>query len=207
MSTDPVPGQLGACHLAPYSSIDLMDAGEIIVAEYLMDKGFRPERFSKSEQRNGKTPDYRVFRDEEFAFFCEVKTIPLDTWWGGLRNDPTFNRLSGDIHDAVKQFDAVNPKLEHPNVLAIVNQDFRTGFTDLVNVTTGCAITDEGAHPIYRRFSEGRIKEEKSRIHLYVWLDNYKANRLYFNLGLRHHLVKLCSYFGVEPESIRYFGA
>jgi hypothetical protein len=96
-----------------------MDTNEEKVERYLTDRGFSLERFSKTARRTGKTPDFRVFKDKQFAFFCEVKSIDLDTWFGGLKNDPTFNRLTSDIHDAVKQFNAVNPMLEYPNVFGI----------------------------------------------------------------------------------------
>ena len=38
-----------------------------------------------------------------------------------LTSDPTFNRLTDDVHQAVKQFDAVNKGQKYPNVLAFVN--------------------------------------------------------------------------------------
>jgi hypothetical protein len=83
--------------------------------------------FSKAEMRAGKTPDFRVSRDGRLLFLCEVKSSPKDRWLdhrleeappgrvvGGIRKDPIFNRLAGDVHDAVKQFDAVNQAQSHP---------------------------------------------------------------------------------------------
>jgi hypothetical protein len=107
---------------------------------YLEELGFTSRNFSKTEKRSGKTPDFRVFSGEEIIFYCEVKSISKDHWLrnrleeqsksaapnefaGGARNDPVFNRVSSDIHEAVKQFDAVNKDLIHPNVLAFVNHD------------------------------------------------------------------------------------
>ena len=185
-----------------------MDTNEQKVEQYLTEGGFRLERFSKRELRNSKTPDFRVFKEGEFAFFCEVKSVDRNTWWGGLRNDPIYNRLTADIHDAVKQFNTVNPKLEYPNVIAIVNRDFTTGYLDLIAVTTGNFIAKGGEIlPIFRKYSEGRIREEKKRIHLYIWLDDFKANKLHFNLGASCHLQRLCNYFQIEPASIRNYGA
>ena len=81
---------------------------------------------------------------------------------GGLKNDSTFNRLTAEIHDAVKQFNAVNILLDHPNVMAIVNRDFSTGCLDLNAVYTGNFMTEgREAHPIYRNYSEGRIRKEE----------------------------------------------
>src|SRR5262249_25915483 len=180
-----------------------MDTSEEKVERYLTKRGFRLERFSKAECRKGKTPDFRVFKDKEFAFFCEVKSVIPDNWLGGSRSDPTYNRLTSDIEYAVKQFGAVNPDQEYPNVMAIVNQDIRTGFLDLIAVTTGNFVSVSGEmHPIYRKFSEGRIKEKKNQIHLFIWLDDHQADQLYFNLAAGDHLQRLCRHFGVDAASI-----
>lgn len=61
---------------------------------------------------------------------CEWKHVQYDEWLGkqlktakrleivgGLRHDPIFNRLADRIHDATKQFGAVNRDHESPNVL------------------------------------------------------------------------------------------
>lgn len=127
-----------------------MDPDEDRVGGYLEDRGFTAKRFSKAEARAGKTPDFRVFRNGEFLFYCEVKSSPEDRWLdehlnnaapgelvGGLRNDPIFNRLTSDIHGAVKQFDAINKDQKHPNILALVNHDDTCGFNDLLGILTG----------------------------------------------------------------------
>ena len=45
----------------------------------------------------------------------------------GLRDDPRFNQLASDVHEAVKQFDAVNRDRKHMNILAFVNNDSMCG--------------------------------------------------------------------------------
>ena len=55
-----------------------MDPDEERVKSYLEGKGFTAGRFSKAETRAGKTPDFRVSRNSEFLFFCEVKSSPAD---------------------------------------------------------------------------------------------------------------------------------
>jgi hypothetical protein len=107
-----------------------MDPSEGTAEEFLSSRGFRPERFSTVEHKTGKTQDYRVFGCADLRFHCEVKGIEKDTWpdkqlanapvgtvVAGATPDPTFNRLTADIHDTVKQFNAVNPGRSHPNVL------------------------------------------------------------------------------------------
>lgn len=193
-----------------------MDIDEERVKRYLEDRGLTAERFSKGEKRAGKTPDFRVFRNGEFLFYCEVKSSPEDRWLneqlndaapdelvGGLRNDPIFNRLTVDIHEAVKQFDAVNRDQKHPNILALVNHDDMCGFNDLLAILTGNFYANDGAaHPIYRQFSHGRIKNEKGKVHLFIWLDDHKPDRLLFSQTDEAHHATLCAAFGVKQNKI-----
>ncbi len=193
-----------------------MDADEKSVEQYLDDRGLSCSRFSKREMRKGKTPDFRVSKGNDFSFYCEVKTSKKDDWLdklihkvragyitGGLRNDPIFNRLTDDIHRAVKQFDAVNLNQEHPNVLAIVNHDSKCGFLDLLGVLTGNFYADDGsAHPIYKQFSEGRIKGERDRIDMFIWIDEFKPDRSLFSQTNEQRHRKLCQLFGVDPNEI-----
>jgi len=174
------------------------------VKRYLEDRGFTVERFSKEKTRTGKTPDFRVFQNTKFLFYCEVKSSVEDRWLdeklnkaspgklvGGARTDPIYNRLTGAIHKAVQQFDAVNKSRKHPNVLAILNHDDKCGFEDLIAIITGNFYAADGtAHPIFRKFSHGRIKNEKEKIHLIIWLDDHGQDHRFFSeADETHHLV------------------
>jgi len=193
-----------------------MDIDEQEITNLLKKKGLRAERFTKEVQFQSKTPYFRVFKGNKLVFFCEVKTVSRDQWLdrlvkkappspltivGGTRNDPVFNRLSNKIHEAVQQFDAVNSDVEYPNVLIFVNHDRKCGYPDLIAVTTGHFLGEGGSYPNYLQFSEGRIKEEKGRIHLYIWIDEFKGNQYLFNDSEKRHYDDLCSYFGIDPES------
>ena len=193
--------------------------GENRVHECLTSKGLRVERFSKTELRQGKTPDFRVFAGDEMAFYCEVKTAQEDEWLdkqlaaappgtlaGGLRPDPTYNRISSYISSAVGQLDAVNPAMEWPNVLAIVNSDDGAGFTDLIQVLTGNAYCESGeVIPMFREYSEGRIREAKLRVHLYLWFNEWKAGdpqKFFPEVHAPHHAA-LCAHFAVDPAEFK----
>jgi hypothetical protein len=54
--------------------------GEEFAIEFLARHGLRAERFSKAEMRQGKTPDFRVFKAVEFVFYCESKHVQYDEW-------------------------------------------------------------------------------------------------------------------------------
>ena len=193
-----------------------MRADEDRVSRYLEQHHLTTVRFSKQEMRESKTPDFRVLLDDSVIFFCEVKSSLRDRWLdkrleavqpgdlaGGARNDPIFNRLTSDIHDSVKQFDAVNSGLEYPNVLALVNHDDMCGFNDLIAVVTGNAYTEDGeVLPIYKQYSEGRTKHEIGKIDLFIWLDDFKPERLFFGRTNQERKSALCEIFGLDEDSI-----
>jgi hypothetical protein len=45
--------------------------GEQFASEYLSRHGLRAERFTKAEMRQGKTPDFRGFKGNDFVLYCE----------------------------------------------------------------------------------------------------------------------------------------
>jgi hypothetical protein len=140
--------------------------------------GLKAERFSVAEIGQGKTPDFRIFKSGDLVAYCEAKHVQHDDWLdrkleiarplelvGGVRHDPIFNRLVGHIHKAYKQFKAVNPNREYPNVIVFMNSDSQCDNRDLVAVMTGnLYIEGGGAEPIYSAYSEGKIREEKVAI-------------------------------------------
>ncbi len=186
---------------------------EQIVKDFLSAYGLKSEKFGKEELRKGKTPDYRVYKDDRLFSYCEVKNAQQDTWLdnkldkaelvGGLRKDPVFNRLSAHIHKARKQFDAVNADEKLPNILSFYNEDKQSGFLDLMAVTTGNFFAEGGAvFPIYKNVSEGRVKKDIEKIHLFIWLDSHKPHRFLFNTINSKFQSELCSIFGFDPESL-----
>jgi hypothetical protein len=74
-----------------------------------------------------------------------------------------------------------------------------------VSVLTGNAYTDSGSLlPWYRSYSEGRIREEKERIHLYLWfdVDEPEPRKFWTQSHDAHHLT-LCRYLGIDPARIK----
>ena len=63
--------------------------------------------------------------------------------------------------------------------------------------------------PIYKEISEGRIREEKLTIDLYVWLNEWEGKqqkgRLYFNNGSKHYAA-LSALLGSDPAKHRRVG-
>jgi hypothetical protein len=175
---------------------------EQLVESYFHLCGLMPIRFSKQEKQRGRTPDFKVAcRAGRTRFFYEVKTIEHDPWEAGGRPDPIYNRLSADIHTAVKQLDAVNPGMEFPKVLAFVNHDRSSGLLDVFTVFTGRGVDSAGnSFLLYPQFSEGRIRTEKLRLNLFLWFDARRPlrQRLWTATDRAAHEA-LCALFGAEP--------
>lgn len=195
----------------------MINLGEQFAEVYWERKGLKAERFSAAEIGQGKTPDFRVFKSGDLVAYCEAKHVQHDDWLdrkleaaqpmelvGGLRHDPIFNRLVGHIHKAYKQFMAVNQNREFPNVLVFVNSDSQCDNRDLVAVMTGnFYVEGGGAEPIYSVYSDGRIREEKFAIDLYLWFDESKGEDqkgFHYFVANGPHYAALCALIGSDPS-------
>jgi len=49
---------------------------------------------------------------------------------------------------------------------------------------------------------EGRIRDERFRIHLYIWINVAGTTSYFFNVDHREHIERLCGYLGIDPASI-----
>jgi hypothetical protein len=190
---------------------------EELAAEFLTSRGIQAARVE--EDRFAKTPDFRLMKEGRLVAYCEVKTFEQDVWLekmlahakpgelaGCARNDPIYNRISNAIHNAARQMDTVNQNHEVLNVLVMVNRDGQAKYRDLVSVVSGQWDPLAGIHDKTRgQFSEGRIRDEKCRIDLYVWLDAIGDDppRLRgFLFGNFENRVRVCSLFGINAAEV-----
>ncbi len=186
--------------------------------EFLEQHSFEVDEYSKNEMKEARTPDFKVLKDGELVFYCEVKTIAEDTWIidqlrnarpativGGPRNDATYNRISSKIHDAAEQFQSVNPIHEYPNVLVFIDHEEGLGYNGLLNTVTGYFFAQGGGrHPIFKKYSDGRIKKEKYQIDLYLWFDDRRKKPDWLFGNNRPFVEALYRYFGIDPSAIDY---
>lgn len=196
------------------------DQDENLVASFWEEKGFGAVRFEKNETRSSKTPDFKLFHDDLLVAFCEVKTFQPDSWLdkmlekagpgelaGGPRPDPIYNRISNAVHTAARQLESVNPKREYFNFLALVNRDEGAKREDLVSVLTGYWDPLHGKFErTHTSYSEGRIREEKRKIDLYLWLQpsndgGLRCKSLFF--GNDERKGRICALLGLNPEKVR----
>jgi len=196
-------------------SQDKIDEGR--TRGFLEEIGFEVKEFSKEERKKASTPDFRILKNKGLIFFCEVKTIAEDNWLykivsaapeetivGGSRNDPRFNRISAKIHDAVSQFRSVNPDHKYPNVLVFMSHDKYCRYGSLLQTIRGDFFAQSGEHhPIFLKYSEGRIKEEKFEIDLFIWFDNLQEEPYWLFGKNEEHFLNLCKYFDKNPWAIK----
>ena len=168
---------------------------------------FEVKEFSKKEKKGSKTPDFRVYSEGRLAFFCEVKGISQNVP-SGVHADSIYNRITTKIHEAVQQFEAVNPTGAESNALAFVTDDDFWDEDDLIQTMKGTFDADNGScDRIYIKYSQGRIKDEKYRIHLYIWMRavfhrNQPRTYLLFSED-EHHYKALCQLFCVDPGGVK----
>ncbi len=159
----------------------------------------------KIQEGDKKTPDFEGFFDGKLRFYMELKTIEVDTFTDGVRNDPVFNRISSKIHNAFKQLNETNQDHLNPNILLLYNYDDSIDETYLDNITTNMFFADDGSSwPIYKQYTR-RIKDERGFIDLYMWYQN-KDNRLHFrfwNSAGDNYYNSLCEYFGIKPLEVQ----
>lgn len=182
------------------------------MVDYLTSHCLRPRRFTKAQMAKGKTPDFRVYQGRALTFYCEVKTkedwllpealkAPPGTIFGGLRDDFTYFRLTEYIHNAAQQFAAVNPAEEYPNVLAIVANDPDVSFSDLLTALTGLLFTNRRVLRL-SDLPQSKIKNEKLRIHLYLWFVSGATEPQHFwpEVHVEHDRT-LCRLLSIDPRS------
>jgi hypothetical protein len=177
------------------------------------------QRFSNAELNLGPTPDWRVYLDDNLVAYCEVKS-PRDDWMddqfnnasrgelvGGLRSDPTFNRLARHISKAVCQFDAVNHSRSVPNILVFVNHDEQTDYCDLRETLTGDFFSDDGKrYPTNRRIAEQRLGDDRYLVDLYLWIDapKRKVSERIFSEANSSHVDSICKMLKLDPLKIAH---
>lgn len=143
---------------------------------------------------NTKTPDYLLKRNNKILGVCEVKTNALSdlseaSGWEKVE-EPTgmYMKKSKDeeevqrmVENSFKQL----KQIEYPKILVIVDFDFiRNPDVVLKAVLTGIGstgrvitcVTLQGVKNYFhsRHISNGRIKDTKKMINLYIWIDGHK---------------------------------
>jgi hypothetical protein len=196
-----------------------LTADEALILGFWQGRGFEVSSFSEKEMKNSKTPDFILKKSGVDIAVCEVKSFLHDSWLdeqiekaepgelvGGLRNDPIYNRISNSIHTASKQFNSVNQGHQLLNFLVLINRDTHARYGDLISVATGYWDPLNGNYDLtHGQYSEGRIREEKKKIDLYVWIDIKRDGTMglpHFFFGNPETTNTVCQIIEVDPQKI-----
>lgn len=152
-----------------------------------------------------KTADYELMANGIRIAVVEGKTIkaqPMSEatgWtvehqsehtWSGTRRDNAPTRVASHVHGAAKQ-------LQHytdPKVLVFFNEESFADVRDLDEAVQGTlAYGSESTgyliNTVSMRIAEGRIREERWLIDLYIWIEPKRGPRTVFpvNAPVEHH--------------------
>jgi hypothetical protein len=139
----------------------------------------------KVPEADTKTFDFELVDAGRRVAAVEVKTLgrvprtPENGWqpteYGALvrAHDNSAARVGAAIHDAYKQLRSAN----EPKVLVFVNDEHMDAL-DLKEAISGYLVYGTGTtryrNPAGMRVAEGRIRDERLRIDLYVWINRYE---------------------------------
>ena len=157
-------------------------SGESVYRNLLEEKGYKLALFNKKIKM--KSPDFKVFFNEELLFYCEVKDIEdLDDKYfqEDLEIPDEITIILNKIREANKQFKSVNPNHAFPNVLAFHCKRIGMDANDLHDTILGYIDYSDG-HKLYRRHRgpiENRLSEESIIIDTYIFhhdgIDQYSC--------------------------------
>ena len=178
------------------------------------------EQFNQEESPAGKSPDFKLLKENKLFGYCELKS-PRDDWVfdfprdlrpGELRvesrRDPTAHNLARQIRKAAAQLDAVNPDHRLPNILVLVSHARRRGPADLKMAIEGIQVP--GGHPLFLLVKEKEKDPKKAwkkqenlweaarRIDLFLWIDAHKRTCQYICPVGAAHLKDACDLVGIK---------
>ena len=137
----------------------------------------------------GKNPDFEIYLNGNFFAYSEVKSI-IKYKWLGERHPPIWNSIQNKIHEARKQFSAVNPNHSHPNILMFLNHDSNYNWQDLYKVFNGKEPIPEllayDTRHLKRLTRSGDIKE----IDFIIWMDAFRDEKKPFQTVLAESKFK-----------------
>lgn len=190
---------------------------ELIIHEILHSYNLCPQRFTDDELNNKQTPDFKVYKDGQLVFFCEVKSIDNSPWPDFIsidnyednniepasRPDRTYDRIANKTYDASKQFESVNKSHNIPNVLAFVNHEKLSDFTDLVLAFDGHQASHNQVIWFVKSEIMVRLKRHTKHLpDLFIWINHDKAEPQFLFITQSPYYSDVCKLFGTSPDAV-----
>ncbi len=147
----------------------MTEIAEVPTENFLLSLGLQVERFSNVGRHSEKTPDFIVSSPEGLFFYCEVKSLTSEKFNEPLETTTANNRLTSNIHQATKQFKAVNSLHLVPNVLVWKALDPRYNIDKLNDLLKGKMILEGKTLADLTKYRK-RIRKDLTSIDLHIWL-------------------------------------
>jgi hypothetical protein len=169
-----------------------MTPSEKYVCRLFKDRyGILLRKIDERDGIEGQSPDFEYIKNRRRVFVCELKDYDIvypseEAGWDIMRHpdgseeatreSSAPNKISRNIYKAYKQLREYN----EPKILIFFNKSSGLNVSDLDETLKGYFEFSAGDRKYIdcyaRRASEGIIKDIKSKIDLYIWID--KANPL-----------------------------
>ena len=160
----------------------------------------------KIPETSEPTPDYELVVEGKRCAVLEAKRLeraprtPENGWrvsrhgpiTRATREDNGPSRVTALIHKACRQFSAFSD----PKILAFVNDENMLDALDMEEAFNGSLYYGNEqigyANTSSAKIANGRIREEKKNIDLFIWMDRYKTRNPVFRFATDtgHHLAQ-----------------
>jgi hypothetical protein len=185
-------------------------AEEALIRELAFDANdIEAERYSDSDLKRGKTPDFKLFKHASLCGFCEMKSprddVVFEAPESGFvvrKNLPFYRKLGSHIRRAALQFDAVNPNHRLPNILAFVTHSPEIERRDLIPTIAGLPPPPDIGRRIFMlgRKMQEQVMHAARAVDLFLWIDAQKRTCQHLSVSGAPHQTWALELFGLPNE-------
>ena len=139
-----------------------------------------PQPYSDADRNRGKTPDFKLMKDDLLSAYCEMKSPrddyifekPADGGPAMRKNVPFYRKLGRHVSDAVEQLAAVNPDRKVPNIVAFVSHCPDIERRDLIATISGLQVPDSNRKVFLLGGKlQGQVIEAARNVDLFLWVN------------------------------------
>jgi hypothetical protein len=175
-----------------------LNQDEKFAFEFLESKKLNVKLFSEIEKsEKGKTPDFKVDSNDGFFFYCEVKSIYIETSDDGILFQTINNNIANKVKEAYDQFNSVNPSKLVPNVLIIKSHNFQINYSSFISLVKGVLEIDNEVISDFHKYRDGRAKEAFREIDLFIFF-NHNTPYYFLNNQIDHYTNNFVKIFEIK---------
>lgn len=168
-----------------------------------------PEPYSDADLKRGKTPDFKLMKDDTLRAYCEMKSprddyvfqIPADGGPAIRKNVPFYRKIASHVRNASQQLKAVNPDHDLPNIVAFVSHCRDIERRDLIATIAGLQVPDSNR----RFFLLGRKLQKQAinaalSVDLFLWVDAVGQTLQHLSVNGAQHQQAALDLLGLHNE-------